>query len=109
MTARLGKSALLVNIGWRLRCRSEKGARLVFAIERFHRDSTTDLCRLALRRLDRDRFPNRRDWDGLSNLWGGFRTRRIYACRVARRLHLAHTARAVGLVSFSNFCRLLGR
>src|SRR5262245_51201900 len=74
MTARLTISALLVDISRRLRRRSEEGARLVFLIERFHRDGTTDLGRLPLLRLHWNRFSNRCDRHRLANLRRGFRS-----------------------------------
>ena len=52
------------------------------------------------------------DWDRLSNLWSGLcrlGSRRIHACRVARRLHPIRAGSAVTLLSFGGFRSRLRR
>jgi len=72
----------------------------------FTGNRTTDLGRLALRRLQPEWLSGSVRRGCLSNLRGGFRTWWIYTCRVARRSHPAAAGRAIRRRSCSCCCRL---
>src|SRR5215472_7328124 len=78
----------------------------VFLVQGFHRYRTPDLRRLPFLFLDRNCFPNLFDGYCLSNLWSGLcclGSRRIYACRVARRRYPICGRSIVTILIFRGF------
>src|SRR5215471_1709010 len=107
-----GQTSLLIYVARALRCGFQQGTFSVLLIEWFHRYRTPDLRRLPFLWLDRNCFPNLFDGYCLPNLWSGLcclRSRRIYACRVARRRYPMCGRSTVTILIFRGFRRRLRR